>query len=388
MNVGTMSEKPDDFIIEDAEIILADRVMRGWAAIVGGRIAELGEGRAPERGLHVHGDYLLPGLVELHTDHLESHYAPRPKVRWHPLGAVLAYDAQIAASGITTVFDSLRAGVDVDGGGLGAELTALAEALDEARRHQLFRCEHLTHLRCEIPSPDVIETVENFVSVFPIGMISLMDHTPGQRQFRDLSKYFTYYGGKTGKSDAEIERDIAVKKSENAARSEVNRPALVELARERGIRLASHDDTTLDEVRQSVNEGVTIAEFPTTLEAADACRRHGLTVVMGAPNLIRGGSHSGNIAAETLAREGLLDILSSDYVPASLLMAAFDLGRRVPSISLPQAIATVTRNPARATGLDDRGEIAVGRRADLLRVSFASGVPVVRQVWRDGRRVA
>jgi alpha-D-ribose 1-methylphosphonate 5-triphosphate diphosphatase len=383
-----MPDRPNIHIFENAEIVMSDRVQRGWVAVDDGRIIEIGEGAAPERGLDLAGDYLLPGLVELHTDHLESHYAPRPKVRWHPLGAVLAYDAQIASSGITTVFDSLRAGVDVDGGGLGAELLALAEALDEARRHGLFRCEHLTHLRCEVPSPDVVETVENFVSVFPVHLISLMDHTPGQRQFRDLDKYFTYYGGKTGKSDAEIRQAVQRKTDENAALSAMNRPALVKMAAQRGIRLASHDDTTLDEVHQSIHEGVAIAEFPTTIEAARASHENGITVMMGAPNLIRGGSHSGNVAAEELAREGVLDILSSDYVPASLLMAAFDLPRRAPGITLPAAIATVTRNPARSAGLQDRGEIASGQRADIVRVSVAGGVPVVRQVWLEGRRVA
>ncbi|WP_046866441.1 alpha-D-ribose 1-methylphosphonate 5-triphosphate diphosphatase [Microvirga massiliensis] len=383
-----MPDRPNIHIFENAEIVMPDRVQRGWVAVDDGRIIEIGEGAAPERGLDLAGDYLLPGLVELHTDHLESHYAPRPKVRWHPLGAVLAYDAQIASSGITTVFDSLRAGVDVDGGGLGAELLALAEALDDARRHGLFRCEHLTHLRCEVPSPDVVETVENFVSVFPVHLISLMDHTPGQRQFRDLDKYFTYYGGKTGKSDAEIRQAVQRKTNENAALSAMNRPALVKMAAQRGIRLASHDDTTLDEVHQSIHEGVAIAEFPTTIEAARASHKNGITVMMGAPNLIRGGSHSGNVAAEELAREGVLDILSSDYVPASLLMAAFDLPRRAAGITLPDAIATVTRNPARSAGLQDRGEIASGQRADIVRVSVVGGVPVVRQVWLEGRRVA
>jgi alpha-D-ribose 1-methylphosphonate 5-triphosphate diphosphatase len=243
-------------------------------------------------------------------------------------------------------------------------------------------------LRCEVPSPDVVETVENFVSVFPVHLISLMDHTPGQRQFRDLDKYFTYYGGKTGKSDAEIRQAVQRKTDENAALSAMNRPALVKMAAQRGIRLASHDDTTLDEVHQSIHEGVAIAEFPTTIEAARASHENGITVMMGAPNLIRGGSHSGNVAAEELAREGVLDILSSDYVPASLLMAAFDLPRRVPGITLPAAIATVTRNPARSAGLQDRGEIASGQRADIVRVSVAGGVPVVRQVWLEGRRVA
>lgn len=374
-------------ILQNANIILSDEVLPGWAAMEDGRIIDMGGGRSPERGLDLEGDYLIPGLVELHTDHLESHYVPRPKVRWHPLGAVLAYDAQIASSGITTVFDSLRAGVDVDGGGLGAELIELAGAIDEARRHGLLRSEHLTHLRCEIPSPGVVEMVEDFVTRYPVGLISLMDHTPGQRQFRDLAKYQIYYSGKMGKSLAEFEGMVAEKQRSNGDRSAVNRPALVSIAKNRGIPLASHDDTTLEEVEQSIQEGVALAEFPTTLEAAKASHAEGITVMMGAPNLIRGGSHSGNVAAETLAREGVLDILSSDYVPASLLMAAFDLPRRVPQMTLPEAVRTVTKNPASATGLSDRGEIAIGKRADLVRVHIKGETPVVREVWRGGKRI-
>jgi alpha-D-ribose 1-methylphosphonate 5-triphosphate diphosphatase len=190
-------------ILQNANIILSDDILHGWAVIEDGHIIDMGKGRPPERGIDLEGDYLIPGLIELHTDHLESHYVPRPKVRWHPLGAVLAYDAQIASSGITTVFDSLRAGIDVDGGGLGAELIELAGAIDEARRHNLLRSEHLTHLRCEIPSPGVVEMVEDFVARYPVGLMSLMDHTPGQRQFRDLAKYQIYYSGKMGKSPAE-----------------------------------------------------------------------------------------------------------------------------------------------------------------------------------------
>ncbi|AWB20310.1 alpha-D-ribose 1-methylphosphonate 5-triphosphate diphosphatase [Methylobacterium currus] len=376
-----------DRILENATLVLPDRVQRGWLAMVGGRIAEIGEGRAPERGLDLDGDHLIPGLVELHTDHLESHYAPRPKVRWHPLGAVLAYDAQIAASGITTVFDSLRAGSDPDGSGLGPELMQLAGAIATAKGADLFRAEHLTHLRCEIPSADVIETVKDFTARYPVGLISLMDHTPGQRQFRDIEKYYTY-ATRGGRSIVEIQANTAMKIRDGEAFNAINRPALVALARQQGIALASHDDTTLADVDLARGEGVRLAEFPTTLQAAQAARAAGITVMMGAPNLIRGGSHSGNVAAEALAREGLLDVLSSDYVPASLMMAAFSLPQRVGSITLPEAIATVTANPARATGLDDRGAIRPDLRADLVRVRLAEGVPVVRQVWRQGKRVA
>lgn len=378
----------ESFVLDNAEIVLPDAVIRGFVAVADGRIVEVGEGRAPERGIDLDGETLIPGLVELHTDHLESHYAPRPKVRWHPLGAVLAYDAQIATAGITTVFDSLRAGIDVDGYGLGAELLTLAEALDEARRHRLFRSDHHTHLRCEIPSPDVVDAVDTFAAMFPVGLISLMDHTPGQRQFRDLEKYFVYYGAKTHGGRAEAERAVEARIARSGPLVAENRPALIALAKARGIPLASHDDTTREEVEASYRAGISLAEFPTTVEAARACRERGITVVMGAPNLIRGGSHSGNVAAETLAQEGLLDILSSDYVPASLLMAAFRLPDRVPAIDLPAAIRTVTLNPARATGLGDRGAIAPGLRADLVRVRISGETPVVRQVWRAGERVA
>ncbi|TGD96193.1 alpha-D-ribose 1-methylphosphonate 5-triphosphate diphosphatase [Methylobacterium nonmethylotrophicum] len=376
-----------DRILDNATLVLPDRVQRGWLAITDGRIAEIGEGRAPERGLDLDGDYLVPGLVELHTDHLESHYAPRPKVRWHPLGAVLAYDAQIAASGITTVFDSLRAGSDPDGSGLGPELMQLAGAIETAKGADLFRADHLTHLRCEIPSADVIDTVRDFTDRYPVGLISLMDHTPGQRQFRDIEKYYTY-AARGGRSITEIQANTAMKIRDGKAFNAINRPALVDLAHQHGIALASHDDTTLADVDLARGEGVRLAEFPTTLEAAQAAREAGITVMMGAPNLIRGGSHSGNVAAEALAREGLLDVLSSDYVPGSLVMAAFGLAERVSSITLPEAIATVTANPARATGLTDRGALASGLRADCVRVRLAAGVPVVRQVWRQGQRVA
>jgi alpha-D-ribose 1-methylphosphonate 5-triphosphate diphosphatase len=374
-------------IIENARIVAPDGVFHGWLAVEGGTIADFGEGQAPERGLDLRGDYLIPGLIELHTDHLESHFVPRPKVRWNTMGAVIAYDAQIAASGITTVFDSLRAGADLDGGGLGSDLMLLGEALDNARRQDLLRTEHLTHLRCEIPSPDLLDSVAAYAARFPVALMSLMDHTPGQRQFRDIDKYLIYYGGKSGQSMDEMLRQIERRKAENGAIAAANRPRVVAFAQERNIPLASHDDTTLDEVALSVEEGVSLAEFPTTLASAMACRDKAIAVMMGAPNLIRGGSHSGNLAARDCAEAGCLNILSSDYVPGSLLMAAFDLPKHVPGIDLAAAIATVTSAPAAATGLSDRGEIAVGLRADLVRVALSDDVPVVRRVWRAGEGV-
>jgi alpha-D-ribose 1-methylphosphonate 5-triphosphate diphosphatase len=374
-------------IFENAQIVLPDAVIDGWIAVADGRIAEIGEGRAPERGHDFARDFLVPGLVELHTDHLESHAVPRPRVHWHPLAAALAYDAQIVASGITTVFDSLRVGSDADTKNAGPGPLVLAGAIAAARAEGLLRAEHLTHLRCEICAADAVVAAEEFMSSHPVQLISLMDHTPGDRQFRDLEKWKIYFGGKGGLSEIELEALIAERKALFNANHDRQRAALVAMAASRGIPIASHDDTTAEHVADARRDGVAIAEFPTTVEAAALSHAAGIAVMMGAPNVVRGGSHSGNVAAETLAREGLLDILSSDYVPASLMMGAFELERRIAGYGLPKAIRLVTRDAARAAGLTDRGAIEPGLRADLVRVHRVADLPVVRGVWREGIRV-
>ena len=381
----------DPMVLTNATVVTADRAFAGHVVVEGGRIVEVGEGAGPRGGFDCEGDYLLPGLVELHTDHLEAHFMPRPRVMWHAGSAVLAYDAQIAASGITTVFDSFRVGsetADDDRGGLGEQTVILADAVERARAADLLRADHLTHLRCEIPSPNVVACLEEFLAAHPVNLISLMDHTPGQRQFRDLDKYFIYYCGKTGRSEAQLRAIVGERQRLGREHGEANRPRVAAIGKAHGLAMASHDDTTLDDVAQSHREGVSIAEFPTTLEAAAASRELGMATVMGAPNVVRGGSHSGNASARDLAESGLLDILSSDYVPAALLMGAFRLADAPKVGGLPGAIRLVSKNPAEAAKLFDRGEIAVGRRADLVRARSHHGEPVVRAVWRAGRRVA
>jgi alpha-D-ribose 1-methylphosphonate 5-triphosphate diphosphatase len=253
----------------------------------------------------------------------------------------------------------------------------------------LLRADHFLHLRCEIPMPSVVEEAKELIDRPDVRLMSLMDHTPGQRQFRDEAKLRDYYRGKNGgKTDAELdvlfERRFFYQKTYAAT----NTRQIVALAHQYEIPLASHDDTTEENVADAVRDRVSVAEFPTTMEAARGLHQAGIGILMGAPNVVRGGSHSGNIAAIDLAREGLLDILSSDYIPSSLLMAALQLPKHVPAIDLASAVRTVTKTPAEAVGLADRGEIAAGKRADLIRVHVARDVPVVRSVWREGQRVA
>ena len=375
-------------ILTNARIVAPDAVIEGSIRIRSGEIAEIAASPAPDAdAMDLGGDWLLPGLVDLHTDNLERHIAPRPGVSWPALAAVLAHDAQIAAAGITTVFDALSAG-DVDEDGVrAASLPAMVGALREARERELLRVEHLTHLRCEVSHPRVLELFHDYVDGDDVRLVSLMDHTPGQRQFTRMDKYREYYKGKHGMSDAELDRLTADRMERSEKFSARHRAAIAQECRARGVVLASHDDATPEHVEEAVAEGVGLAEFPTTVEAAGAARRAGLGILMGAPNLVLGGSHSGNVSTMELARRGVLDAIASDYVPASMVQGAFRLWREGVAPSLPAAVATVSGAPARIAGLDDRGEIRVGRRADLVRVAAAGDTPAVVAVWCAGNRI-
>lgn len=375
-------------IFENAQIVTAEDQFCGYLSVQDGRIAEIGAGKAPEKGIDLGGDYLIPGLIELHTDHLEVHFMPRPRVEWPALSAVLAHDAQIIGCGITTVFDALRVGNDYDDEKFGARMKRLAGAIANAKAEGMTRAEHFLHLRCEICCSDVVEEMEPFLTDPNLKLVSVMDHSPGQRQFTDVSKWKQYYAGKKNVGDAVLDEIIKRRVAVAEKFSEHNRREIVERCQQHAIAIASHDDATLDHVAEAVRDGMHIAEFPTTIEAAEASHEAGLKVLMGGPNVVRGGSHSGNVSAAKLAQLGLLDVLSSDYVPASLLMAAFALQDVKAVGGLAGAIRLVTKNPAEAAGLEDRGEIAKGKRADLVRIALAGDQPIVREAWREGRRVA
>ena len=381
-----------NLVFKNARLVLPDAVVAGSLSVQDDCIQSLDSGAtAVPQALDLEGDYLLPGLVEIHTDNFERHLMPRPKVQWAPAPALLAHDAEVAAAGITTVFDALGVG-EADTESLrGSAWHGVLDTLDACAAQGLLRADHHLHVRCELPAPNTIELFAPFHGHPRLGLVSLMDHTPGQRQWEDIEQARTYYTGKKGWSQEKFERQVQHAATLQAQYAEPHRAYFVDYCRTHGIALASHDDTTVAHVAQAHAEGAAMSEFPTTLAAAREAHARGLLTVMGGPNVVRGGSHSGNVAAAELARQGLLDILSSDYVPGSLLSAALRL-EDDGILALPQAVATITRNPARACGMADRGELAPGLRADLVRVRVAT-LPggqrqaVVRAVWREGQRV-
>jgi alpha-D-ribose 1-methylphosphonate 5-triphosphate diphosphatase len=378
-----------DLILTNAEIVLADRVMTGTVVVRDGTIRDIADCRTRSRcAIDMEGDLLIPGMVELHTDNVEHHIMPRPGASWPANAAILSHDREIAAAGITTVLNALCVG-EVHSRSARLEiLHDLRDAIEHQRREGALKADHYLHWRCEISYGGLPELLEPLMDYENIRLVSVMDHTPGQRQFMDVARYAEYYQGKFNMSDAELRAFIDARRADQARYSARNRNLVVAWSQARGIPLASHDDATVEHVSEAVRDRMAIAEFPTTVESARASHDAGLAVLMGGPNLVRGASHNGNVAARDLGRLGLLDIISSDYVPASLLYGALLLEREVEGIELPQAIATVTRNPARAVGFEDRGEIAPGLRADLVQVRRTAGAPVVRAVWRCGERVA
>ncbi|MEM8702262.1 MAG: alpha-D-ribose 1-methylphosphonate 5-triphosphate diphosphatase [Pseudomonadota bacterium] len=375
-------------VLKNARIVLADEVVLGHVSIAGGRIVAIDTGISPRAGQDLEGDYLIPGLVDIHTDHFEKHVYPRAHVKWDPLRAALAHDAQIIGSGITTVFDSLCVGATVTRPERREVLGPMVDAIEEAQAAGLFRTEHFVHLRCEITDAETARLTAENIGKPIVRMVSVMEHLPGRRQSKDIEAYMQRRMADTGETRMEAEKSVRGLLNFSDDISAKVRPAVIALARERGLPLLSHDDTELHHVDEALAEGVTVSEFPCTLAAARKAKSYGMHVVGGAPNVLRGGSQSGNAAVKDLMAEGLVDILASDYVPRSMLDAAFMIAFSDDfNEALPTAIRTVSLNPAEVSGLRDRGEIAVGKRADLLHVGLHAGHPYIRQAWLSAQRV-
>ena len=375
-------------LIKNARIVTRDEVFTGVVRIEDGKIHDVERGTTSAREAEDwDGDYLLPGLIELHTDNLEKHLAPRPGVQWNTDAAFVIHDAQVAAAGITTVFDALAIGSRSNVGLRGRDLqTQCAEALTRFSERHLLRAEHFLHLRCEIATADVVEVFDSLCRHPLLRLASVMDHTPGQRQWHDREQWRRFQERNGKLSDEHVTTALAELSVEQERYADAHRREIVARCKTLGLPVASHDDTLVEHVEQAAAEGIVLAEFPTTRIAAEAARAHRISTIMGAPNIVRGGSHSGNVSALELAKADLLDILSSDYVPSSLLTAVFDLVEKA-DWTLPRAMATVSAEPARTAGLLDRGAIAPGLRADFVRVTMLDTLPVPRATYREGARI-
>ncbi|MDB5651757.1 MAG: alpha-D-ribose 1-methylphosphonate 5-triphosphate diphosphatase [Hyphomicrobiales bacterium] len=376
----------NEFVLSNANIVLADEVILGSLCVQDGLIVSFDSkpSNLPS-AVDCDGDYVLPGLIDIHTDNVEKHFLPRPGVRWLPLSAILSHDAQVISSGITTVFNAIAVGSSMDVPERREILGPSVEAIRFACSRDLLRADHRLHMRCEITDRNVLDLFSGLMDDTLVGIVSVMDHSPGQRQSPDIARYREKQIRKLHLTFEEADRQIANLMHASVTIGPENRRTLAALALARALPLASHDDGTVEDIDEAVRLGAVICEFPTTLDAAEAARARGLSIVMGSPNVMRGGSQSGNVGAIELAQKGQLNILASDYIPISLLQGAFRLARI--GMDLPAAVRMASLDPAKAVNMSDRGEISAGKRADLVRVREIDELPVVKSVWSAGARV-
>jgi len=370
--------------LTNANIVLADMMIEKSSLLIeDGIIAAINPEVVNDvRQIDLSGKILMPGMIDLHCDALEKEVEPRPNVHFPLDFACAQADKRNATAGITTVYHALSFAHEELGVRNNDFAAQIARAVHSWQPHGLI--DNRVHCRYEITDETGLPVLKQLLADESMHLISMMDHTPGQGQFKDMAAYRDYLT-RTYKKTADEVEVIVERKLEAASGAFARMEELAHAAHTAGISVASHDDDSAERVDTMNGIGADISEFPVSLEAAQAAKAAGMSTIFGAPNILRGKSQSGSMKAIDAIHENLADCLCADYAPAALLVSVF----RIPELSdldLPAAIRLVTCNPAKAARLFDRGEIAVGKRADLAAVGIPGGLPQVTDVWSNGIR--
>ncbi|ODS51385.1 MAG: phosphonate metabolism protein PhnM [Agrobacterium sp. SCN 61-19] len=376
-------------LLSDFRIVLADRVIENGALrIEGGMIAEISEGPVENADIHGQGLILMPGMIDMHGDMIEREIEPRPNVRMPMEMGLRDLDVKLATSGVTTAYASLSFSPGSTYGHMRSyEFTGEMIRAVRANRDAML-IDHRVHARFEVTFPAALSVVKELIGEGSVDLVSLCDHTPGQGQYRDLTlqaaNIVKAKGISLDEAEAQLQRRIRERR-ETAGDLTATLRAITQYCALHGVPVASHDDDTVEKVALMHNLGANISEFPVTLEAAREARKLGMLTAMGAPNALRGQSYSGNLSAREAHEAGVLDLLAADYHPSAMLPAMLVLAKTDPR-GLAGATRLTTLNPAQALGLEDRGEIRQGLRADLV-IADDKGVGRVRATISRGRMV-
>lgn len=399
----------DSCIIRGGTVVCPDRVLPDHdVVVIDGRIAAIapraageldGEPNASAGVLPIVdacGAFVTPGMVDVHSDYVENVASPRPSVVMDLNASLYKADRELVSHGVTTIFHSLSVyGAHIfdhkpirDFSNVSALIEAVARLRGGEERDHLIR--HRLHMRVEVDSVDLYDDVERCLRSGKVDLLSFMDHTPGQGQYRDMAVFSETLKGYRDLTDEEV-TCIARQQQESDKLTAAQMAALAALARAQGVSVASHDDDSIGKVEAMAALDASISEFPISLEVAHGARERGMHTLAGAPNVMLGHSHSGNLSAREAVTAGAVDMLCSDYYPAALLDAVFAL-RDECGVPIEQAFALVTVNPARAAGIDGEvGSLEVGKRADVLLVREIAcaerTMPVVTRAFVGGHSV-
>lgn len=368
-----------------ATVVLPDRVLHDSAVLIDdGRIAAIEpNGAEADRVIDLQGLTLLPGLIDLHCDAIEKEAEPRSRVLFPLDFAVAQVDRRNAAAGITTPYHALSFANNEWGVRNNKTAAEVVRTVRAFRQHSLV--DNRVHCRYEVTDATSVDVLRMLMDEGAVDLLSVMDHSPGQGQFKTLESYLQYMMGNHAMSREQAEEAAQAKnRAKDGAVSRVE--MLLSHAQALGIPTASHDDDSIQRIATMRRLGVAMSEFPITLDTARAAVSCGLPTILGAPNVLRGQSQSGSMRAIDAIRAGVASCLCSDYQPSTLIAAAFAVAAQT-DLNLSQAIALVAANPADACGLSDRGRIAVGLRADLVAVAQVGALPLISHTWSAGRLV-
>jgi len=364
------------------QIVLRDEVIEDASLLIeNGKISAINpESVNGAKVIDLSGRTLMPGMVDLHCDALEKEVEPRPNVHFPLDFAVAQADKRNAAAGITTVYHALSFANDELGVRNNEFAAEIARSVHTWQPHALV--DNRVHCRYEITDKSGLSVLLKLLKNNDMHLLSLMDHTPGQGQFKDMAAYRSYLSRTYKTSDDKL--DAIIDRKQAAAEGVLDRVnELIDVAHQNGVSVASHDDDNIERVETMHRLGVNISEFPINLETAKYARQKGISTVFGAPNILRGKSQSGSMRALDAIQAGVADCLCADYSPAALIVSVFKVAQET-ELGLSAAVRMVTFNPAKAAGLDDRGEIVVGKRADLIAISHFGKLPQVSSVWVHG----
>ena len=377
--------------IYNAQIITPEKVVKGHVIIDGNKISEVVESDFPRvkcysdiTMIDAEGCYVMPGMIDLHSDAIEKEIQPRPNTLFPLNMAFYELEKKLAVSGITTMYHSLS--LSDEWGVRNKDMViGVIDSINKLKRTRSM-INHKIHLRYELTFLAGVSILESLIREKSIDFMSYMDHTPGQGQFRDAEALKNFTMQSYGKKEKEVEASMDISLENQAMIDWLKLISLAKLAKTNGIRLASHDDDTREKIETLLEcEGV-LSEFPINMETAIYAKSRDLHVCVGAPNIIRGKSHTNNMRAIDTITNNAADIVCSDYLPSAMLPAVFHLTKE--GINLNEAVKMVTLNPAKALGIDgDVGTIEVGKCADLIIVEMHQDYPLLRKTMVAGNVV-